>query len=59
MLKITWKKSTIARPKVQRATIAALGLKKLNHSVVKEDSPALRGMIARVRHLITVEEIDQ
>ena len=57
MLKITWAKSTIAGKKEQRDTIAALGLKKLNQVVVKEDNPSIRGMIFRVRHLVTVEEI--
>ena len=57
MLKITWAKSTIAGKKDQRDTIAALGLKKLNQMVVKEDNPSIRGMIFRVRHLVTVEEI--
>ena len=57
MLKITWAKSTIAGKKDQRDTIAALGLKKLNLVVVKEDNPSIRGMIFRVRHLVTVEEI--
>lgn len=57
MLKITWQKSTIGHPKVQRATMASLGLKKLNQTVVKEDTPQIRGMIAKVQHLITVEEL--
>ena len=57
MLKITWAKSTIAGKKDQRDTIAALGLKKLTQVVVKEDNPSIRGLIFRVRHLVTVEEI--
>ncbi|MBR6332058.1 MAG: 50S ribosomal protein L30 [Dehalococcoidales bacterium] len=55
-LKITWVKSTIGHPKDQIATIEALGLKRLNDSVIQEDSPALRGMIIKVRHLVKVEE---
>ncbi len=56
-LKITLTKSTIACTKVQRDTVTALGLHKLHQSVVKQDNPATRGMIFRVRHLVTVEEI--
>jgi large subunit ribosomal protein L30 len=55
-LKITWVKSTIGHPKDQIATIESLGLKRLNDSVIQEDSPALRGMIIKVRHLVKVEE---
>lgn len=57
-LKITWTKSTIGCPQTQRATIESLGLKKLNHSVVREDCPQIRGQINKVKHLVTVEEID-
>ncbi len=56
MLKITWVKSTIGHIKAQKATIESLGLKKLNQTVIKEDSPQLRGMINKVQHLVTVEE---
>jgi len=57
MLKITWVKSTIGHIKSQKATIQSLGLKKLNQTVIKEDSPQLRGMIDKVHHLVTVEEL--
>lgn len=57
MLKITWVKSTIGQIKSQKATIQSLGLKKLNQTVIKEDSPQLRGMIDKVHHLVTVEEL--
>jgi large subunit ribosomal protein L30 len=57
MLKITWDRSTIGQVKSQRATIRSLGLKKLNQTVIKEDTPQIRGMISRVRHLVTVEEV--
>ncbi|MCF0213221.1 MAG: 50S ribosomal protein L30 [Muribaculaceae bacterium] len=53
-VKITQVKSRIGAPAVQKRTLDALGLKKLNHSVVKEDCPSLRGMINRVRHLVEV-----
>jgi len=56
-LKITWKKSFIGFPKDQRDTIRALGLRKLNASVIREDTPSVRGMIDKVRHLVTVEEV--
>lgn len=55
-LKITLVKSLIGRPGDQRATVKALGLGKLNSSVIKEDSPALSGMVKKVAHLVKVEE---
>lgn len=58
-LKITWSKSTIGYPETQRLTIRSLGLRKLQHSVVKEDTPELRGQLNKVSHLVTVEEIDE
>ncbi|MGI6452877.1 MAG: 50S ribosomal protein L30 [Syntrophomonadaceae bacterium] len=57
-IKITWTKSFIGFPKTQRAIIKSLGLRKLQHSVVKEDCPQIRGQITKVKHLVTVEEID-
>jgi len=56
-LKITLVHSTIACKKNQRDTVAALGLRKLHQSVIKEDNPGIRGMIVTVRHLVKVEEI--
>jgi len=55
-LHITLNRSVIGRTKVQRDTIQALGLKKINQTVVKSDNVAIRGMINKVSHLITVEE---
>ena len=55
-LKITLTRSLIGRPATQRATIKALGLKKLNSSVELQDSESLRGQIHKVEHLVTVEE---
>jgi large subunit ribosomal protein L30 len=55
-LKITWVKSAIGYPKDQKRTIEAMGLSKLNQSVEREDSGAVRGMIIKVRHLVRVEE---
>jgi large subunit ribosomal protein L30 len=55
-IKITQVKSTIDRSKRQKATMEALGIKKLHNPVVKEVNPQILGMVAKVRHLITVEE---
>lgn len=56
-LKITWIKSGIAFPKDQKETIRALGLRRLNASVIQNDTPSVRGMIYKVRHLVAVEEV--
>ena len=56
-LKITWKKSAIGYKKDQRDTLRALGLRRLNQSVVREDNPTVRGMIAKVSHLVQVEKV--
>lgn len=55
-IKITQVKSVIDRSKRQKATIQALGLRKINHSVVKEAHPQILGMVEKVRHLVDVEE---
>ncbi len=57
-LKITLVKSTIAAVPKHRATVAALGLKKTQRSVVMPDNAAVRGMIRQVEHLVKVEEIE-
>lgn len=56
-LKITLTRSLIGRPENQRATVKALGLGKMNSSVVQEDNDVIRGMIRKVEHLVTVEEV--
>ncbi|MDY3918254.1 MAG: 50S ribosomal protein L30 [Candidatus Limivivens sp.] len=56
-LKITLVKSTIGAIPKHRATVAALGLRKLNHSVEMPNNDAVKGMVAQVRHLVKVEEI--
>lgn len=56
-LKITLVKSTISQKPALRKTVEAMGLKKLNSSVVLPDNAAVRGMAEKVRHLITVDEI--
>ena len=55
-VKVTQVHSPIGRPADQRATLVGLGLNKLNRTRELEDTPAVRGMIAKVRHLIRVEE---
>lgn len=47
-------KSRINCPAVQKRTLDALGLKKMNHTVVKEDTPSVMGMVNKVRHLVEV-----
>ena len=54
-LQITWVKSCIGYAKDQRQTIRALGLHRLHQTVEHEDSPVVRGMILKVRHLLQVE----
>jgi large subunit ribosomal protein L30 len=56
-LQIKLVKSTIGRKPKHRATIQALGLRKLNQVVVKEDNPQMRGMIKQVDFMLEVEEI--
>ncbi len=56
-IKITQVRSSIRRPKDQKATLEALGLRKMNHSVEHEQSPQILGMVAKVKHLVKVEEI--
>jgi large subunit ribosomal protein L30 len=55
-IRIIWVKSGIGYDRDQRRTIKALGLHKLNQSVVQEDSAILRGQIKKVRHLVRIEE---
>ncbi len=56
-LHITWRKSAIGYPKDQKQTIRALGLHKLNQTVVQEDSSSVRGMVKKVSHLVNVQEV--
>lgn len=56
-LKVTQTKSTIGRLANQKATIKALGIRKMNHSVVHDDNSSIRGMIDAVMHLVKVEEV--
>lgn len=56
-IKITLTKSPIGRKPEQRKTVKALGLGKLNSSVIKVDNAAMRGMVTAISHLVTVEEV--
>ena len=56
-IKITQTKSRINCPKVQKLTLDALGLHKMNHSVIKEDTPSVRGMVKKVHHLVEVTKL--
>ena len=56
-LKVTQVKSGIGAKPNQRQTLRSLGLKRINHTVVQEDRPEIRGMVATVPHLVAVEEI--
>ena len=57
-LKVTQTKSTIAALKNQIANIQALGLHKVGQTVIHNDTPAIRGMIFKVKHMVKVEEIE-
>lgn len=58
-LKVTQIRSLIDRPKDQKSTVRRLGLHRMNDSVVKADTPSVRGMIAKVHHLVRVEEVSE
>ncbi|CAH0201861.1 MULTISPECIES: 50S ribosomal protein L30 [Bacillaceae] len=55
-LEITLTRSLIGRPEDQRVTVNTLGLRKMHQTVIQEDNPAIRGMITKVAHLVTVKE---
>ena len=57
-LKITQVKSGVGRPETQRLTLEGLGLRRPHHSVILQDTVAIRGMIRKVSHLVTVEAAD-
>lgn len=56
-IKITQIRSGIGRPLRQKRTLQALGIKKMHHSVEKDATPQIMGMVEKVRHLVTVEDI--
>ena len=55
-LRITQVRSGIGSKKDQKSTLRALGLRRIRHQVTKPDTPVVRGMVAKVKHLVTVEE---
>ncbi|MCH2022026.1 MAG: 50S ribosomal protein L30 [Saprospiraceae bacterium] len=55
-VKVTQIKSVIDRPKSQKATMKALGLRKMNQTVEHEGSPQIMGMINKIKHLVKIEE---
>lgn len=57
-LRITLVRSPIGYPERQKRTVKALGLGKMNSNVVQNDTPPVRGMIAKISHLVKVEEIE-
>ena len=58
-LKITWTKSYIGRPRSQRRVVQALGLRRLHHTVIHGDTSTIRGMVNKVQHLLSVEELEE
>ena len=56
-LKVTLKKSVIGCPQDQKDTVKALGLRKINSTIIKPDNAAVRGQIFKVNHLVQVEEV--
>ncbi|MCJ7623201.1 MAG: 50S ribosomal protein L30 [Anaerolineaceae bacterium] len=56
LLRITLVRSAIGYSKKHKATVRALGLRRINHAVQHDDTPVIRGMIAKINHLIKVEE---
>jgi large subunit ribosomal protein L30 len=57
-LKVTLKKSVIGTPRAHRATVRGLGLRRIGHSSILENTPAVRGMVKQVIHLLDVAEVD-
>lgn len=58
-IKVTLRKSMIGRPEKHRKVLLGLGLTRMNKSVQLEDTPAVRGMIRKVSHMVEAEEINQ
>ncbi|MFI7588122.1 50S ribosomal protein L30 [Spongisporangium articulatum] len=58
-LKVTQIKSQIGTKQNHRETLRTLGLKRIGHVVTRQDTPEVRGMVRTVRHLVTVEEVDE
>ena len=58
-LRITLRRSVIGHPQDQKDTARALGFRKLNQSVVRPDTPDVRGMVNKIRHLVAVEAVPE
>jgi large subunit ribosomal protein L30 len=58
-LSITQVRSRIGRPEKHRRTLEALGLRRHQQTVIHNDTPAIRGMIEKIPHLVRVEEVDE
>jgi large subunit ribosomal protein L30 len=58
-LRVTQVRSTVGKPPRQRHTVRALGLRRVRHTVTHEDRPEIRGMLAKVNHLVQVEEVKE
>ena len=58
-LRLTQVRSVIDRPADQKRTVRALGLHRMHDTVVKDDRPEIRGMVAKVSHLVRLEEVDE
>ena len=56
-IKVTQVKSLIGQREDMRRTVEALGLKRIRHSVVHNDTPEIQGMVFKVKHLVTVEKV--
>ena len=56
-IKVTLLRSYIGRPEAQRKILAGMGLRKLNRSVLLQDTPEIRGMVRKVSHLVSMEEV--
>jgi large subunit ribosomal protein L30 len=58
-LEIRYMRSAVGRPERQRRTLRALGLRKLDDTVRQDDTPTIRGMLAKIQHLVSWREIDE
>lgn len=56
-IKVTQIKGLIGQKEKLKRTVEALGLKRIDHSVIHEDNPVIRGMVFKVKHLVTVEKV--
>jgi large subunit ribosomal protein L30 len=57
-IKVTQVRSGVGRPQKHRLVLKGLGLKRMNQSVVLQDTPAIRGMIRKIPHLVNVEAVE-